>query len=55
MTPAEVSGTIYAPDTTGPGGIAGDNPGLLTLANHDLTTAYNTAAGDGSHHHLHHR
>ena len=55
LTPAEVSGTIYAPDTTGPGGIAGDNPGLLTLATHDLTTAYNTAAGDGATDHLHHR
>ena len=41
LTPAEVSGTIYAPDATGPGGIAGDNPGLLTVATHDLTTAYN--------------
>ena len=48
LTPAEVSGTIYAPDTTGPGGIAGDNPLLLTMATHDLTTAYNNAAGDGA-------
>jgi hypothetical protein len=40
LTPAEVSGTIYAPDATGPGGTAGNNPGKLTMAKHDLTLAY---------------
>jgi hypothetical protein len=45
LTPAEVSGTIYAVDATGPGGTAGNNPGLLTTAKNDLTTAFTTAAG----------
>lgn len=41
----EVTGTIYAVDSAGPAGSAGNNPGLLTLAKNDLTTAYNDAAG----------
>ncbi|MDB6169005.1 MAG: hypothetical protein JWM88_1869 [Verrucomicrobia bacterium] len=36
-------GTIYAVDAAGPAGSA-NNPGLLTLAKHDLTEAYNDAA-----------
>lgn len=45
LTTAEVSGTIYAVDSTGPAGSAGNNPALLTTAKNDLTTAYNDAAG----------
>jgi Ice-binding-like len=45
LTPAEVTGTIYAVDASGPGGTAGNNPGLLTTAKNDLTTAFTTAAG----------
>ena len=44
LTTAEVSGTIYAPDSTGPDGSAGNNPGKLTVAKDDLTTAYDTAS-----------
>jgi len=40
LTTAEVTGTIYAPDATGPGGTAGNNPGKLTVAKNDLTLAY---------------
>jgi len=42
---AEVTGTIYAVDAAGPTS-AVNNPGLLTLAKNDLTTAYVSAAGD---------
>jgi hypothetical protein len=45
LTTPEVSGTIYAVDTTGPAGAAGNNPGLMTTAKNDLTTAFGTAAG----------
>jgi len=40
LTNAEVSGTIFAPDATGPAGSAGNNPGLLINAKNDLITAY---------------
>src|SRR5665213_3983426 len=42
---AEVTGTFYAVDAAGPTS-AVNNPGLLTLAKNDLTTAYVSAAGD---------
>jgi len=42
--PGTVEGTIYAVDLFGPAGSVND-PGLLTLAKNDLTTAYNDAAG----------
>ena len=45
LTSAQVSGTIYAVDATGPDGVVGNNPGLLTTAKNDLVTAYNNAAG----------
>jgi hypothetical protein len=44
LTSAEVTGTIYATDATGPGGSV-NNPALLTTAKNDLTTAFNSAAG----------
>ncbi len=44
LTQAEVTGTIYATDATGPGGSVND-PALLTTAKNDLTTAYVSAAG----------
>jgi hypothetical protein len=44
LTDAEVDGTIYAVDGTGPAGSV-NNPGLLTTAKGDLVTAYNDAAG----------
>jgi len=44
LTAAEVIGTIYAVDGSGPGGSV-NNPGLLTTAKNDLTTAYLEAAG----------
>lgn len=40
----QVTGTIYAVDASGPTGSI-NNPGLLTTAKNDLTTAYNDAAG----------
>jgi len=43
LTQAEVTGTIFATDTHGPGGSVA-NPALLTTAQNDLTTAYNSAA-----------
>ena len=47
LTKAEVTGTIYATDATGPVGAgAVDNPGLLTQAKNDLTTAFVSAAGE---------
>ena len=45
LTTSEVSGTIYAVDTTGPAGAAGNNPSLVNMAKNDLTTAYLDAAG----------
>lgn len=45
VTTAQVSGTVYAVDTSGPAGSAGNNPGLMTTAKSDLTTAYLDAAG----------
>jgi len=44
LTSAEVSGTIYAADATGPAGSA-NNPGLLTTAKTDLVAAYDGLAG----------
>jgi hypothetical protein len=44
LTAAQVSGTIYTTDAAGPAGSVMD-PGRLTTAMSDLTTAYNTAAG----------
>lgn len=44
VTTAQVDGTIYAVDGTGPAGSV-NNPGLLTTAKNDLTTAYLDAAG----------
>lgn len=44
LTSAEVTGTIYAVDGTGPAG-AVNNPALLTGAKNDLTAAYLDAAG----------
>lgn len=44
LTSAEVTGTIYAVDATGPGGSV-NNSALLTTAKNDLTTAYLDAAG----------
>ncbi len=45
LTTIQVTGTIYAVDSSGPAGLAGNNPALLTLAKADLLTAYNNAAG----------
>ncbi len=44
LTQAEVTGTIYSTDATGPAG-AVNNPALLTSAKNDLTTAFVSAAG----------
>lgn len=44
LTLAEVSGTIFAVDTTGPAGTAGNDPYLLTAAKADLVTAYDALA-----------
>jgi hypothetical protein len=43
LTAAEVSGSIYAVDNSGPGGSL-NYPSLLTAAKTDLTTAYNALA-----------
>lgn len=49
LNTSEVSGTIFAPDSSGPDGITGDNPDLLTVAKTDLVTAYNgLASGDNA-------
>jgi len=45
LTAGQVGGTIYAVDNSGPAGPAGNNPGLLTTATHDLGLAYTDAAG----------
>ncbi len=42
---AEVDGTIFSVDAAGPLPCRVTNPGLLTTAKNDLTTAYNDAAG----------
>jgi hypothetical protein len=44
LTQAEVTGTIYSTNGTGPAGNVND-PARLTTAKNDLTTAYNAAAG----------
>ena len=44
LTQAEVTGTIYSTNGTGPAGNV-DDPALLTTAKNDLTTAYVAAAG----------
>ena len=44
LTAAQVTGTIYAVDASGPGGSVID-PSRLTTAKMDLTAAYNDAAG----------
>jgi hypothetical protein len=44
LTQAEVTGSIYTTDGTGPAGNVND-PALLTTAKNDLTTAYDAAAG----------
>jgi hypothetical protein len=44
LTTAQVTGTIYAVDGSGPAGSV-NNPSLLTTAKNDLTTAYTNAAG----------
>ena len=44
LNQAEVTGTIYSVDAFGPGGYV-QNPGLLTTAKNDLTTAYVDASG----------
>jgi hypothetical protein len=44
LTSGQVNGTIYAVDAAGPGGSV-NNPGLLTTAVNDLSTAYNDANG----------
>ena len=45
LTQAEVTGTIYSVDAAGPAGRV-DDPGTLTQAKNDLTTAYVSAFGD---------
>ena len=45
LTCAEVTGTIYSVDASGPLPCRVTNAGLLTTAKNDLTTAYNNAAG----------
>jgi hypothetical protein len=43
LAKAEVTGTVYSTDAAGPGGSTND-PGLLTQAKNDLTTAFVTTA-----------
>lgn len=45
VTCGEVDGTIYSVDAAGPLPCRVTDPGLLTTAKNDLTTAYNDAAG----------
>ncbi len=47
LTTAEVGGTIYAVDSNGPAGVAGNNPGLLTTAVNDMTTVWSTGGSTG--------
>src|ERR1019366_4843150 len=44
LLPVQVGGTIYAVDSTGPAGSAGNNPGLLTTAINNFNAAYTLAA-----------
>src|ERR1035437_3005744 len=44
LTAAQMGGTIYAVDSTGPAGSAGNNPGLLTTAKNNFNAAYTLAA-----------
>src|ERR1035437_5992337 len=44
LLPVQVGGTIYAVDSTGPAGSAGNNPGLLTTAINNFNDAYTHAA-----------
>jgi hypothetical protein len=44
LVPGQVGGTIYAVDSSGPAGVAGNNPGLLTDAISDFHATY-LAAG----------
>lgn len=49
LTSPEVSGTIFAVDSSGPDGTMGSNPDLLTTAKTDLVTAYDgLASGDNA-------
>lgn len=49
VTTAQVSGTIYAVDASGPAGAAGNNPTLVNQAKTDWTSAYNAlSAGDNA-------
>ena len=49
VTTAQVSGTIYAVDASGPAGAAGNNPTLVNQAKTDWTAAYNAlSAGDNA-------
>jgi hypothetical protein len=47
LTTLEVGGTIYAVDSSGPAGLAGNNPGLLTTAINDMMTVFNGGTGTG--------
>ena len=47
LTTAQVGGTIYATDISGPAGAAGNNPGLLTTAVNDMTTVWSTGGATG--------
>lgn len=44
LNTSEVSGTIFAPDSSGPDGNDGDEPEMLTNAKSDLVLAYNNLA-----------
>lgn len=49
LTTAEVAGTIYATDGTGPDGVTGNNPALMTSARNANIAAYGTLnTGDNS-------
>ena len=45
LTTAEVSGTIYDTNGTGPAGPTGNNPALVNGAQSDLVTTFNNASG----------
>lgn len=47
LTTAQVGGTIYATNSTGPAGAAGNNPGLLTTAVNDMTSVWSTGGTTG--------
>ncbi len=44
LTTGQVGGTIYAVNASGPAGVTGNNPGLLTTAKDDLSAAFTDAA-----------